>query len=154
MAGGREGPGKSVDGGEREGASLGELFRELAHDSGTLLRQEIELAKWDFAASIRRTTLGAGWIAAGAAVALLAVLLLVAALVVALGDLLDSYWLAALIVGLLFVGAGGALAATAAKRLKAARLKPEATLEMLREDRRWAQTELHQAKHELTRSPE
>ena len=153
MAGGRGVPKKAADG-EKEGPSVSELFRQLARDSGALLRQEIELAKSELAASLRRTAVGAGWLAGGAAVVLLAVLVLVAALVVALGDLLDRYWLAALIVGLLFVVVGGALAAAAAKRLKTARLKPEATLEMLREDRRWAQTELHQVKHELTRSPE
>ena len=134
------------------GPSLGELFRQLAEDSTTLVRQEIELAKGEIGENVRRTAAGAAWIAAGAVVALLGLLVLIAALVVAVGDLLDNYWLAALIVGLAFVAIGGVLALAAAKRLKRVNLRPTATMETLQEDKRWARAEIQQVKRELTRS--
>ena len=131
--------------------SIGELFRQLAQDRSTLVRQEIELATEEIGESVRRTATGAGWVAAGALTALLGLLVLIAALVVGLGGLLGSYWLAALIVGLVFVVIGAALALTAAKRLKRLDLKPTATLEALQDDKRWAQAEIRRAKRELAR---
>ena len=133
-------------------ASLGELFRQLAQDGTTLVRQEIELAKGEIGESVRRTATGAGWIAAGGVVALLGLLVLIAALVVGVGDALDNYWLAALIVGGGFVVVGAVLALLAAKRLKRVSFKPTATLETLQDDKRWAQEEIQQVKRGLTRS--
>ena len=131
--------------------SIGELFRQLAQDSSTLVRQEIELAAEEIGESVRRTASGAGWIAAGALTVLLGLLVLIAALVVGLGGVLDSYGLSALIVGLVFVVIGAVLALTAAKRLKRLDLRPTATLEALQDDKRWAQAEIRQAKRELAR---
>ena len=132
--------------------SLGELFRQLAQDGSALIRQELALAKGEIGESVRRGAGGAGWIAAGGVVALLGLLVLIAALVVGIGDALDSYWLGALVVGGAFVAVGGMLALLAAKRLKRVAFAPAATIETLRDDARWAQAEIQQVKRELTRS--
>jgi hypothetical protein len=149
MANGRARPGEGRVEGE---ASLGELFRQLAQDGGALVRQEIELAKGELGESVRRTATGAGWIVAGAVVALLGLLVLIAALVVGLGDALDNYWLAALLVGGGFVVIGAILALLAAKRLKRVSFRPNATIETLQDDKRWARAEIQQVKRELTRA--
>jgi hypothetical protein len=139
---------------ERERASLGELFGKLAHDGATLVRQEIELAKTELGESARRAALGAGWVAAGGAIILIGLLVLIAALVVGLGDLLGSYWLSALLVGLAFVAVGAVVALAALKRLKRADLRPAATMQTMEHDKRWARAELQQLKRDFTRSPE
>ena len=133
--------------------SFSKLLRTLAHDSGALLRQEIELARIELAHGLRRTATGAGWLAAGAAIVVIGLVVLIAALVLGLGDLLDNYLLSASLVGLLFVLIGGVLAATTVTLLRR-RVPPGPAREQLREDRRWARTEIQQVTHDLTRPSE
>ena len=44
-----------------EERSLGELFGDLARDTGTLVRQEMELAKTEMTQNIRGLAIGLGW---------------------------------------------------------------------------------------------
>ena len=138
-------------GGRGPEPSLGELFRQLAQEGSTLVRQEVELARGEIGEGVRRTATGAGWIAAGTVAAVLGLLLLIAALIAGLGDALDNYWLSALIVGGAFVLIGAVLALLAAGRLKRVSFKPTATIETLQDDKRWAQGEIQQVKRALTR---
>jgi hypothetical protein len=69
--------------------------------------------------------------------------------VLALGDLLDNYWLGALIFGVLFVVIGGVLAKNNLAKLKKDSLGPEQTIQTLKEDKQWLQSEMQQAKKEL-----
>jgi len=129
--------------------SLGALFSQLANDSTTLIRQEIALAKAEVRQSVRQTTNGAAKLGAAAAMATVGALVLTAFLVLLLGDLLDNYWLSALIVGVVFLLIGGILAMSGMRKLKAVQLAPENTLATLREDKAWAQSELQQVKRDL-----
>lgn len=129
--------------------SLAELVRQLAQDSGALVRQEIALAKAEVGETVSRAVLDAARIAVGGAVALVGALVLVACMVVALGELLDNYWLSALIVGLGLILVGGIMAVSFIKRLKQIDLKPRETIQTLKEDRAWAEAEVSQVKRDL-----
>ncbi len=130
--------------------SLGELFRQLTQDSATLIRQEVALAKAELRENAGRVARSAAMIAVGAMVALVGVLVLTAFLVILLGDLLDNYWLAALIVGLLFAIIGGVLISTHLSRIRQTDLKPEQTIQTLKEDKQWLQSEIQDVRRELT----
>jgi uncharacterized membrane protein YqjE len=131
-------------------APLGELVRELAQDSATLIRQEMELAKIEMRENLRSFARSATMLAAGGAVLLVALLVFTAFLVVLLGDLLNNYWLGALIVGALYAVVGGILLVTGKNKLQEEDLRPEHTIASLQEDKRWAQTEVQQVKRDLT----
>jgi len=136
------------DGGEDR--SLGSLFRDLSEDASTLIRQEVALAKAEITRSARTLAGDLGRVAAWGTVTVLGGLALVAFLVTALGDLLDNYWLAALLVGLLFVAAGAFLVTRSLGRLREAPLRPSETVATLRETRSWAQGEAAELRAALT----
>ena len=129
--------------------SLGELFKQLAQDSATLVKQEVALAKVEMRENLKSATKDAAMIAVGGGLLLVGLLVLTAFLVAALGDLLDSYWLGALIVGLVFAVVGGLLAKKNLDRLKHDVHGPDQTIQTLKEDKRWLQSEIQQAKKEL-----
>ncbi len=130
--------------------SLGELFKQLAEDSATLVRQEVALAKVEMSRNIKSAAQSAAMVAVGGMIAFLGVLVLLAGIVILLGDALDNYWLAALIVGLVFLAIGGLLAMSNLNKLKTEELAPERTLQTLQEDKQWIQTEIKQVKTDLT----
>lgn len=136
-------------GGAAPEPSLGELFKQLAQDSATLVKQEVALAKVEMRENLRSAGKDAAMIAVGGGLLLVGLLVLTAALVAVIGDMLDNYWLGALIVGLLFVVIGGVLARSNLAKLKKDSLGPEQTIQTLKEDKRWIQSEMQQAKKEL-----
>ncbi len=130
--------------------SLGELFRQLAQDSATLIRQEMALAKTELTRSTGQAAARATGVAIGAVTAILGVLVLIACLVVGVGSVIGNYWLSALIVGLLLLIVGGVLASSNLKKLRRIDYRPDLTLATLKEDKRWAQAEVQQVKRDLT----
>lgn len=131
--------------------SLGELFKQLAQDSSTLVRQEMALAKAEMRENLAGMVKGVALLAVGGVALLMAGLALLLFLIYLLGDLLgDEYWLGALIVGVLFAILGAVLLATGRSKMKEADLKPDQTLATLREDKRWAESEVKQVKQDLT----
>lgn len=129
--------------------ALGDLFRQLAQDSATLVRQEMTLAKAELRENVKSVARDAAMVAVGGVLALVGALVLIAFLVVAVGDALDNYWLGALIVGVLFLLVGGLLAMSNLKKLKAEEVAPTRTLETLKEDKQWLQSEIKQARREI-----
>ncbi len=141
-----------TDDGRAAGAgepALGDLFRQLAQDSATLVRQEMALARAELKSNVKSVARDAAMVAVGGILALVGVTVLIAFLVVAVGDALDNYWLGALIVGVLFLLAGGILAMTSLKKLKTEEVAPTRTLETLKEDKQWLQSEIKQARRDL-----
>jgi membrane protein len=134
--------------------SLGALFRSLSADASTLIRQEMALAKAEMRQNVRSVAGNAGKIVGGAVLAGVGALVLVAALVAGLGDLMgERYWLSALIVGAAFVGIGTALALMGLSAARHASLAPEETLETLRETGDWAKSEVSELRAVLARRP-
>ncbi|HSU16034.1 phage holin family protein [Longimicrobium sp.] len=128
---------------------LGDLFRQLAQDSATLVRQEMALAKAELRENVKSVARDTAKIAVGAVLAAVGALVLVLFLVLLLGSALNHYWLGALIVGLLFVAIGGLLAMNAMKRLKHDTITPDQTLQTLKEDKQWLQSEMKQVRRDL-----
>ena len=128
---------------------LSDLFRQLAEDSGTLVKQEIALAKAELKENTSRLAHAAVWIPMWGAVALIGGLVLVAFLVLLVGDILDNYWLSALIIGAVFMILGGSMVMSAVNRLKAVTLIPDATIRTLKQDRSWAKSEVEGLKQDL-----
>jgi uncharacterized membrane protein YqjE len=127
--------------------SLGDLVRQLATDSTTLIRQEMALARAEMRENVRSAARGA--IAIGGVLATIGVLALTAFLIILLGIALESYWLSSLIVGGLFLIIGGVLVWTNLSALRAEELKPETTIDTLKENREWLQQEIEDAKREM-----
>jgi uncharacterized membrane protein YqjE len=127
---------------------LGDLFRQLAQDSATLVRQEMALAKAELRDNVKSVARDTAKIAVGAVLAGVGALVLVAFLVLLLGDAVGKYWAGALIVGVLFVAIGGFLVMNAMKRLKQDTIAPEQTLQTLKEDKQWLQSEMKQVRRD------
>ena len=113
--------------------SLKELFADLTHSVTTLFRKEIELARAETSEKISQAGVAAGSIAAGGILALAALIVLLGALVAALGEVMAPA-LAALIVGGVVAIIAFALIYKGINDLKASSLTPTRTVESLRRD--------------------
>jgi uncharacterized membrane protein YqjE len=135
-------PGSNNDSREH---SIGELVKELAGETSTLVRQEIDLAKAEMTERGKQAGKGAGMLAAGAIVALLALGALTAAIITALDDAMPT-WLAALIVTVAYAAIAGVLISTGRKQVReAAPPVPEQTIDSVKEDVQWAKTRTRSA---------
>jgi hypothetical protein len=126
----------------RDDRSLGELFADLASQTGTLVRQELRQAGTEI--SQRATGVGKdiGVLAAGAVVLHAAFLAIVAAIILGLADLGLSWWVAALLVGLVLAGVGYVLVGRARSAITRADVLPRHTMEQVREDQEWAKDQI------------
>jgi len=125
----------------KEERSLGDLFSELASETGTLVRQEVALAQAELTKKATDVGKNVGFLVVGGAVAYAAALALIAALIIGLSHFIPA-WAAALIVGVVvgivaFVMISAALAA-----LKKTNLTPRETVETLKEDAQWLKNQV------------
>lgn len=126
---------------QQDQRSLGELFGDLARDTGTLVRQEVELAKVEMTQKATRIGKDIGFLAAGGAVAYAGFLAILAAIAVGLGQLGVPWWLAALLVGVVVAGIGGFLVRSGLAALQRETLVPERTVTSLKEDVEWVKAQ-------------
>ena len=122
------------NGERRDEASLGELMQRLSQQTATLVRQEIRLAQVEMQQKGKQVGIGAGLFGGAALVALGGFGALIAGLVLALAEAMDT-WAAALVVaGGLFVLA--ALMALFGKKevSEAIPPKPEQAMESVQAD--------------------
>lgn len=122
----------------RDERSLGDLFSDLARESSTLLRQEVQLAKAELRQSAVEAGKGIGYLVAGGLVAYAGLLVLLAAAVVGLWQLGVEGWFAPLIVGLVVLVIGAILVTSARNTLQGSNLAPTKTIESVKEDVEWA----------------
>jgi hypothetical protein len=113
--------------------SLGELFSSLSADLSTLMRQEIQLAQTETTEKLSAATRSIALIAAGGLVAYAGLLGVLAALVIALGGMM-SYWLAALVVGVVVLIVGALLVQSGRSSLADLHVVPEKTVETMKEN--------------------
>jgi MFS family permease len=131
--------GPQADDGLRE-RPIGDLVKQLADQTSTLVRKEIELAKAETTLKARTAGKGAGLIGAAAVIGLLAAGALTAFLIMLLDGALAN-WLSALIVAAVFAAIAGVLAAAGRNRIKQATpAVPEQTVDTVKEDVEWAKT--------------
>ena len=119
---------------------IGELVKDLAGQTSTLVRQEIKLAQAELTTKGKVAGRGAGMLAGAAVAALLALGALTACLIAAL-DTFMPLWLAALIVTLLWGLIGAVLATRGRKELQQATPPVPQTVETVKEDIQWAKTQ-------------
>jgi uncharacterized membrane protein YqjE len=118
---------------------IAELVKDLASQTSTLVRQEIQLAQAEVTEKGRLVGRGAGLLGAAAVAALLALGALTACLIVAL-DAAVPLWAAALIVTLLWAVTGAVLARAGRAALQNATPPAPQTVETVKEDIQWAKT--------------
>jgi hypothetical protein len=128
---------------------LGDLLKRFGQDAGTLVRQEITLAKLELRESIKGLAKDAGKLGAAAGLGLFGGFAFLAFVIVGLGDLIDNYWLSALIVAVLLLGAAAVMAKGALNHMKESRIAPEETRQTLIEDKRWAKREAQEFKQSM-----
>ena len=126
----------------KDDRSLGELFTELARETGTLVRQEVQLASTEMTHKASRAARDVGFLAVGGLVAYAGVLALLAAAVLGLTAAGLDAWLAALIVGIVVAVIGYALVQRGLSALKRESLAPRQTVETLKEDAQWAKDQV------------
>jgi hypothetical protein len=121
----------------KDDRSLGELFSELARDTSTLVRHEVQLAKTEMSQKASRVGKDVGFLAAGGAVAYAGLLAVLAGIIVLLGQVIPM-WLSALLVGVVVAGVGYFLVRRGLDALKREDPAPRQTIETLKEDQQWA----------------
>jgi MFS family permease len=119
---------------------IGDLVKQLAEQTSTLVRQEMDLAKAELSAKGKQAGKGAGLLGGAAVIGLLGAGALTAFLIMLLDGALAN-WLAALIVAVVFLAIAGILALQGKKKVQAAAPPvPEQTVETVKEDVEWAKT--------------
>ncbi len=116
---------------------IGELVRDLSQQTSTLVRKEIELARAEVTAKGKVAGKGAGMLGGAAVAGLLALGALTAALIAVLGEAMDT-WIAALIVMVLWAVVAAVLAKAGQASLQRATPPAPQTVETVKEDIQWA----------------
>lgn len=120
------------------GRSTGELVKEVAEDVSALIRMEVDLAKREVTELIRSKVRGVLLIIVGAVLALL-ILPLFILFSVELLAIWTPRWAATLIVTLA-VAVFAAVTFLVAKKQLDSKIKPEKTIQSIKEDVAWAKT--------------
>ena len=119
---------------------IGELVKDLASQTSTLVRQEIKLTQAEVTQKGKVAGKGAGMLAGAAVAGLLALGALTAALIALLGTFMAT-WVAALIVMALWAIVAAVLAKSGQKSLQRATPPAPQTVETVKEDIQWAKTQ-------------
>jgi hypothetical protein len=121
------------DRGFRGDRSLGELFGRLSQDVSLLMQQELQLAKAELAEKAARARKDAVAVGTGGFVAYLGALILAAAVILFLTQVVGIVaWLSALIVGLICAGVGYVMLDRGVRDMGAIDPKPQRTVETVR----------------------
>jgi Na+/H+-translocating membrane pyrophosphatase len=125
----------------REERSVGDLFGALAAETGTLVRQEVQLATRELSQKARYAAQQGATIAVGAALGMVSLMALVAGTILVLGKVIPL-WGAALAVG----GSLGIVACLVARSgyqaLARMDRRPEQTLLSIKETKSWVQEQV------------
>jgi uncharacterized membrane protein YqjE len=126
---------------DKQDRSIGELFSELASETGLLIRQEIALAKVELTQKASRVGRDLGFLVLGGAVAYAALLALLAAVIILLAQVMP-WWAAALVMAALVGIIAVILVSKALASLKRTDIAPKQTVETLKEDAQWAKQQM------------
>ena len=120
--------------------SLGELFGQLGSDLGTLVRQEIELAKVETRREVHKATEAVGAFGIAGLAAFFTVMFASLALAWLLDQAMNTA-LAFLIVGVLWGIVAAVLFVAGRKRMARVNFVPQETMETVKEDVQWIQAQ-------------
>ena len=126
---------------QKDERSLGDLFSELAGETGQLIRQEVALAQAELTTKATQVGKNVGFLAVGGAVAFAAMLAILAGVIMGLSYLMPA-WIAAILVGAVVGIAAFVLISSALAELKKTNIKPEETVESIKEDAQWLKNQV------------
>lgn len=121
--------------------SLGELFSELAAETGTLVRQEVSLAQAELTTKATRVGKNVAFLAVGGAIGYAATLAILAGVILGLSSFIPA-WLAAVLVGFVVGAVAFFVVSSALEQLKNTNLRPEETVESIKEDAQWLKNQM------------
>src|SRR5215217_1781971 len=122
--------------------SLGELFADLARETGTLVSREVALARTEMTEKAAQVGKDMAFLAIGGLVAYAGLLAIIAAVILVLAANGVPLWVSALIVGLAVAAIGYVLVQRGLAALKRQDLTPHQTIESLKEDTQWAKEQI------------
>jgi uncharacterized membrane protein YqjE len=122
--------------------SLGDLFGDLARDMGTLVSQEITLARTELTEKASRVGKDIAMLAVGGLVAYAGLLAIIAAVIFLIADRGVPLGAAALIVGGIVAVVGYLLVQRGISALKQQDLTPHQTIRSIKEDTQWAKEQI------------
>jgi hypothetical protein len=125
----------------REERPLGELFGELTSETSALIKKEVELAKTELAEKGAAAGRQAKWIALSGALANTGLIVVAAAIVIGLGNVM-SYTLAALLTGVALIASSYVLSRTTMKNLSQIEPAPRETIRTMKENKLWLQEQI------------
>lgn len=120
----------------QEEPGLGELFATLSNQASQLFRQEVQLAQAEMTTKAMRAGKNVALVVLGAVTAQGAFLAIIAALILALAQVMDA-WLAALLVGIGLAIVAAMLVQVGLKQLKEIDPAPRQTIQTMRENKEW-----------------
>lgn len=120
---------------------IGELFRELATETSTLVRQEVKLATTELTEKATYAGKQAGYVAVGSLLGALSLLALMAALILGLGNVMPL-WESALLVGAVVAVVAYVVIHHGISALKKLDPAPAQTVLSLKENKKWVQEQV------------
>ncbi|MFF5705661.1 phage holin family protein [Streptomyces sp. NPDC012794] len=117
--------------------SIGDLVEAIGQDMSALVRTEIELAKAELTQELTKAGKASGLLGGAGYAGHMAMLFASLTVVFAMANVIHIAW-AALIVTALWAAVGAALYVSGRAGWRNVHLKPEQTVESLKEDARWA----------------
>ena len=122
--------------------SLGDLFGDLVRDMGTLVSQEVTLAKTELDGQASRVGKDIAILAVGGLVAYAGLLAIIAAIIALVAASGVPLWLSALVVGAIVAVIGYVLVQRGISALRHEDLAPRQTIDSLKEDTQWAKEQV------------
>lgn len=127
--------------GSAEARSLGQLFAELSADLSDLLHKEVMLAQAEATEKVSNLAKGAGMAVAGGFIAYAGFVVLLIALATLAAQWIEP-WMATAAVAALTLVIGLILLMAGRSKLKNTQLKPEETIDSLKENVEWAKEQV------------
>lgn len=124
-----------------ENRPLGDLFAELANETGTLVRQEVALARAEVTQKAKQIGKNVGYLLIGGAIGYAAFLAVIATLIMLLAKVMPQ-WGATLLVGVLIAGLAWLLIGKALSALQQTEVTPRQTVDTLKEDATWLKEQI------------
>lgn len=129
----------------KEDRSLGELFSELSQETSKMLHQEVELAKTEMSRKVFQLIKDIAFLIIGGMVLYTGLFPLIGAAVIGLWLAVPEYislWMSCLIIGFVFIGTGLFFLLKGIKNLKREDLKPQKTIESIKEGKEWVKKQI------------
>jgi uncharacterized membrane protein YqjE len=125
--------------------SLGSIVSGIVEDLQHIVRGEVQLAKTELKEEAGQMGKGAGMAGAGAFIGLVGFIFLMLGVTYLLNTWMRM-WIAAGIVGLALIIIAAILASSGKNKIQEANLKPEQTIDSLKEDQEWASRQMKSVK--------